>query len=82
VQSAVNTSVVNQEPPHASHCCIGVVPMCTGFIDALQLGHGKPRPPSSTAAAVSAPQWGQNWDPANIDAKQDGHVIVLSADAQ
>jgi hypothetical protein len=56
--------------------------MCTGFIDALQLGHGKPRPPSSTAAAVSAPQWGQNWDPANIDAKQDGHVIVLSADAQ
>lgn len=82
VQSAVNTSVVSQEPPHDSHCCIGVLPIRTGFIDAWQLGQGNGTPPSSTAASARAPQCGQNCEPANIDAKQDGHVTVLSADAQ
>jgi len=56
--------------------------MRTGFIDALQLGQGSATPPSSTTGAARAPQVGQNCDPANIDAKHDGHVTVLSADAQ
>jgi len=82
VQSAVKTSVVNQQPPHDSHCCIGVDPTRTGFMVALQLGQGSGSPPSSAVASARVPQWGQNCEPANIEAKHDGHVTVLSADAQ
>ena len=82
VHNAVKVSVVSHEPPHDSHCCMAVVPMRTAFIDALQLGHGSDGPLSSTAAAARAPQCGQNGDPANMDAKHDGHGTVFSADAQ
>jgi len=61
---------------------MGVDPTRTGFMDALQLGQGKPGPPSSATAAVRVPQCGQNCEPANIDAKHDGHVTVCSVDAQ
>jgi hypothetical protein len=49
---------------------------------ALQFGHGSGALSSSVTAAARAPQCGQNCEPANIDAKQDGQVTVLSADAQ
>jgi hypothetical protein len=61
---------------------MGVTPTRTGFIGSLQFGHGNGGPPSSTRAAARAPQCGQNCEPANIDAKHDGQVTELSADAQ
>lgn len=82
VQSAVNVSVVSHEPPHALHCCIGVVPMRTGFIGSAQLGQASAAPLSSTTGVALAPQCGQNCEPAKIDAKHDGHVTVRSAEAQ
>jgi hypothetical protein len=59
-----------------------VVPTRTGFMLALQFGQGSGSLPSSTAGAVLAPQWGQYCAPANIEAKHDGQVTVLSADPQ
>jgi len=82
VQSVVKTSVVSHDPPHSSHCCIEVDPTRTGFIGVLQLGQGNGTPSSPAGASARVPQCGQNCDPANIDAKHDGHVTVLSADAQ
>jgi hypothetical protein len=82
VQSVVKTSVVSHDPPHDPHCCIDVAPTRTGFMDASQFGHGSGKPLSSLGASARVPQCGQNCDPANIDAKHDGHVTVLSADAQ
>jgi hypothetical protein len=82
VQSVVNTSVVSHDPPHVPHCCIDVEPTRTGFIDASQFGQGNGFAPSSVGASARVPQCGQNCDPANIDAKQDGQMTVLSADAQ
>ena len=37
---------------------------------------------SEGVAEYRAPQCGQNCDPANIDAKQDGHMTDFSDDAQ
>lgn len=82
MHSVVKTSVVSQYPPHEGHWCIGVAPTRTGSIDALQLGHGSRNPGSSAGAAARPPQCGQNWDPANIEAKHDGHVTAASAAAQ
>ena len=51
------------------------------FIADLQAGHRADRPWSASAAWLrlrAAPQWGQNFEPSNINAKHAGQLIVAS----
>src|ERR1700677_1599880 len=73
-----NVSSSAQMPSHCGHSCRLLPPITTAFIPTLQRGHISWAASATSCRSAFAPQCEQNFAPANISPKQDGHATVAN----